>query len=127
PFDQLVGQRIQPLLRQGRRRLANRGGAIRYAKKACVLTRASTKRSASSSVLYRAKEARALEETPYRAIRGPTHCVPALTATSSRSRICATSCAWAPSTVKERIAPFPGASPSTRSQLAPFSLSRTRA
>src|SRR5690606_14684031 len=80
-FDQLVGQRIQLLLRQGRRRLGNRGGVIHYAKKACVLTRASTKRSASSSVLDRAKEARGLEVAPKRASGGWAHCVPARTAT----------------------------------------------
>src|SRR6185437_13294400 len=90
-LDHGVGQPIELRLVQGGGRLVGRfdGGAqiVHHEKKLSALRRAAAKASASSMVLYRAKEARALEVTPKRRIRGSAQWVPARTATPYRSRI----------------------------------------
>ena len=76
--------------------------------------------------VHMAVDVKALDVTPKRAISGSAQWVPARTATPCLSRIWAMSWAWAPSTVKLRMAPFPGAVPRMRSQLAPSSRSTAR-
>src|SRR4051812_26675120 len=84
-LDQAIGQGVELSLREGARRFLGglRAGAasIHQLKNLRALTRASTKASASSRVLYRAKEARAVEVRPKRRIRGSAQCWPARTAT----------------------------------------------
>src|SRR6185312_15483658 len=57
------------------------GYVVHHAKKPWALMRASTNESASSRVLYRAKEALALDVRPKRRISGSAQWVPARTAT----------------------------------------------
>src|SRR3990167_10747588 len=84
-LDELIGKCVELALAQGRRRGRLDGGGVIHdhaqAKKAWVRLRASTNASASPSVLYRAKEARAEDVTPKRFIRGSAQWVPARTAT----------------------------------------------
>ena len=78
-LDQLVGERVELSLRQG---AGDRGMGcvIHQANRVRVLWRASTNESASSRVLYRANEARALAVPPKRRISGSAQWVPARTA-----------------------------------------------
>src|SRR5690606_28990945 len=106
-LDQVVGQLVQLSLRQGALlRLVPAGGEgvavadggfglgvvhTHHTKKFRALISASTKASVSSTVLYRAKEARVLEVTPSLFASGSAQCRPARTATPYRSMIWATS------------------------------------
>src|SRR5690606_6326644 len=95
-LDQVVGQLVQLPLRQGAllRLVPGRGEGVAVAdgvvglgvhthhtKKFRALISASTKESVSSTVLYRAKEARVLEVTPSLFASGSAQCRPARTAT----------------------------------------------
>src|SRR5690606_36929054 len=84
PVDLGLGQgallRRVPGFGEGRA-VGGRGRRVAHAKNSRALIRASAKASASSVVLYRAKDARALEVRPKRAASGSAQCWPARTAT----------------------------------------------
>jgi hypothetical protein len=70
------------------------------------LIKAVARLSTSALVLYIAKDARQVAETPKRANSGMVQCVPARTALPERSITVATSCGCAPLSSKEMIGPL---------------------